>query len=99
MSHRQAAAYRQRATHLRTLANQIAGTPSMSLHRHADVDTWYGPRADACATELAGAQQAVREAVDDLHTQAFAFDRHADELDATAIRAQREVEVEAELGR
>ncbi len=52
MPHRQAAAYRQRATHLRTLATEMVNTPSMSLHLHADVDTWYGHRADAYVTEL-----------------------------------------------
>lgn len=95
MSHRQAAAYRQRAAHLRGLANQLIHTPSMSLHLHAGVDTWYGPRADACATELAIAQHGIREAVDDLRTQAFTFDRRADDLEAAAVRAEREAELEA----
>ena len=90
MSYGQAAAYRQRAAHLRALAHQIAGTPSMSLHLHAGVDTWYGPRADACASELASAQHSAREAVDELRTQSLVFDRRADELEATAIRADRE---------
>ena len=94
MSHYQAAVYRQRAAHLRTLATKIENTPSMSLHLHAGVDTWYGPRPDACATDLALAQQAVRDAIDDLHTQAFAFDRRADELTAAGIRAERLVELE-----
>jgi hypothetical protein len=75
MPHRQAAAYRQRATHLRTLATEMANAPSMSLHLHASVDTWCGPRADVCATELASAQHAVRGAADDLRTRAFVFDR------------------------
>jgi hypothetical protein len=96
MSHYQAAVYRQRAAHLRTLATKIENTPSMSLHLHAGVDTWYGPRPDACATDLAIAQHAAREAVDDLRTQAFTFDRRADELEAAAIRAEREAELEAE---
>ena len=94
MSHHQAAVYRQRAAHLRTLASQLADTPSMSLHLHAGVDTWYGPRPDACAADLALAQQAARDAIDDLHTQAFAFDRLADELDAAAFRTERQLEVE-----
>jgi hypothetical protein len=94
MSHHQAAAYRRRAAHLRALANQITHTPSMSLHLHAGVDTWHGPRADACATELANAQHTVREAVDELHTQSFIFDRRAEELEAAAIRADREDELE-----
>lgn len=95
MSHHQAAAYRQRAAHLRALAHQIAETPSMSLHLHAGVDTWYGPRADACATELAGAQHTVREAVEELRTQSFIFDRRAEELEVAAYRAERDVELGA----
>ncbi len=97
MSHHQAAVYRQRAAHLRTLASQLAHTPSMSLHLHAGVDTWYGPRPDACAADLALAQQAVHNAIDDLHAQAFAFDRRADELAAAAFRAEREAERQVEL--
>lgn len=90
MSHYQAAVYRQRAAHLRALAAQMTSTPSMSLHLHAGVDTWYGPRPDACVTDLALAQQAVRNAADDLQAQAFAFDRRADEVDAAALLAERE---------
>ena len=92
MSHREAAVYRQRAAHLRALARQIADSPSMTLHLHAGVDTWYGPRADACTTELASAQHTVREAVDELHTQSFVFDRHAEELEAAALRAELEAD-------
>ena len=90
MPHHQAAAYRQRAAHLRKLATEMANTPSMSLHLHAGVDTWHGPRADACTTALAGAQHVVREAVDDLRTRASAFDRRAEELEAAIARAEHE---------
>ena len=96
MSHYQAAVYRQRAAHLRTLATQIDATPSMSLHLHAGVDTWYGPRPDSCMTDLVAAQRAVRDAADDLQRQAFTFERRADELEAAAIRAERDAEREAE---
>lgn len=94
MSYEQAAVYRRRAAHLRSLATQLGTTPSLSLHLHAGVDTWYGPRAEACANDLALAQQAVRHAVDDLRTQAFAFDRRADELEAAAALAERQLEIE-----
>ena len=94
MSYEQAAVYRRRAAHLRSLAAQLGSTPSLSLHLHAGVDTWFGPRADACLDDLACAQRAVHHAVDDLRTQAVAFDRHADELAAAAARAQRLLEVE-----
>ena len=96
MPHRQAAAYRQRAAHFRTLATDMTNTPSMSLHLHAGVDTWYGPRADACATELTSAQHAVREAADDLRTRAFVFDRRAEELEAAIVRAERETSLHTE---
>jgi len=86
MSHDEAAAYRQRATELRSMARQMRDTPSMELHIGAGMDTWYGPRADACMTELACAQQRMRHAADDLDAQAFQFDRRADELAATALR-------------
>lgn len=62
----------------------------MSLHVHAGVDTWLGPRADACSCDLAAAQQAVRDAADDLDIRAHRFDRSADDLVAAAIRAARE---------
>lgn len=89
MSHYQAAVYRQRAAHLRALAAQMMNTPSMSLHLHAGADTWYGPRPDACTTDLALAQQAVRDAADDLQRRAFGFERRADELEAAAARDER----------
>ena len=95
MSHHQAAVYRRRAAHLRSLATQITHTPSMTLHLHAGVDTWYGPRPDACCSELALAQQAVRHAVDELHTQAAVFDRRADELTAAALRAENLARLES----
>jgi len=94
MSYQQAAVYRRRAAHLLHLATQISTTPSMTLHLHAGVDTWYGPRADACASDLERAQQAVHDAVDDLRTQAFTFERRADELEAAALQAERQAEIE-----
>jgi hypothetical protein len=58
----------------------------MTLHLHAGVDTWRGPRADGCATDLRRAQQDVREAADELDVRASRFERQADELDAALIR-------------
>lgn len=96
MSHDQAAVYRRRATHLRTLAHEMTHTPAMTLHTHATVDTWQGPCADACTNDLVAAQRAVHVAVDDLGDQAWRFDRHADDLEAAAFRADRAVEAERE---
>lgn len=87
MSHAQAAHYRRRAAHLRTLAQQLTHSPSMSLQSHSTVDTWQGPRAQECNDDLASAQRAVHLAIDDLGDQAWRFERTADELEAAAARA------------
>lgn len=87
MSHTQAALYRRRAAHLRTLAYQMQHTPSMNLQTHATADTWHGPCAQECNQSLATAQRAVHLAIDDLGNRSWRFDRDADELEAAAIRA------------
>lgn len=89
MSHAQAAHFRRRAAHLRTLAHQMQHTPSMTLQSHSTVDTWHGPCAQRCNEELAIAQRAVHLAIDDLGDRAWRFDRTADDLEAAAIRAER----------
>ena len=103
MSHAQAAHYRRRAAHLRTLAYQMQHTPSMTLQTHATVDTWHGPCAQECNQNLASAQRAVHLAIDDLGDRAWRFDRDADELEAAAIQTdrlrEREAEEAAERGR
>ena len=96
MSHAQAAHYRRRAAHLRTLAYQMRHTPSMTLQSHATVDTWHGPCAQECNQNLANAQRAVYLAIDDLGDRSWRFDRYADELEAAAIQADRQREREAE---
>jgi hypothetical protein len=88
MSHEDAAVYRRRAAHLRSLSRQLTTTSSMSLHLHAGADTWYGPRAEACVAELCRAQHDVRDAADDLIGQAIRFERFADDLDAAALRVE-----------
>lgn len=82
MSHQEAAALRRRATNLRTLANQLEHTPSMHLDEHIGVDTWFGPRPDACRSALKRAQSSIRTAIDDLRSTAWRFDEIASELDA-----------------
>ncbi len=96
MSHAQAAYYRRRADHLRTLAHQMRNTPSMTLQTHTTVDTWQGPRAQECTQNLATAQRAVHLAIDDLGDHAWRFDRHADDLEASAIRADQQRERDAQ---
>lgn len=95
MSHANAAHFRNRAAHLRTLAHQMLHTPSMTLQSHATVDTWHGPCAQECAENLATAQRAVHLAIDDLGDRAWRFDRHADDLEAAAIQADRRLEQQA----
>ena len=90
MSHAQAAHYRRRAAHLRTLAYQMQHTPSMTLQTHATVDTWHGPCAQGCTQDLATAQRAVHLAIDDLGIRAWRFDRHADDLEGAAVHADRQ---------
>lgn len=84
MTHEQAAAYRRRADHLRSLALRIEHTPAMSIEHHADVDTWFGPRPEACRTSIATAQQAARSAAAELRSAAWRFDQHAVALEAAA---------------
>jgi len=93
MSYDHAANARQRATHLRTLAAQMVHTPAMSLHVHAGVDTWHGPRADACIDQLRRAQQQVHRAADELDARALRLEREAEALEAAAFRAARELEL------
>jgi hypothetical protein len=82
-----AAQLRQRARHLRRLAEAIETSPVMRLDRHGDVDTWRGPRPDLCRATLARNQHQLHAAADDLREHAWRLDRQADELDAVA-RAQ-----------
>jgi hypothetical protein len=86
MSHEQAAQYRQRATHLRTLALTIESAPPMRLDEDAGVETWFGPRADACRMSLAAAQRCARSAADDLRMRARHFEQTADQLDVAAAQ-------------
>ncbi|MGA9276312.1 MAG: hypothetical protein WBV89_05125 [Ilumatobacter sp.] len=62
----------------------------MSLQRYSGVDTWHGPRADACGIELSVVQRAVRDAADDLDIHAQRLERSADDLVTAAIRAAQE---------
>ncbi|MFT4658391.1 MAG: hypothetical protein ACJAXA_001650 [Candidatus Aldehydirespiratoraceae bacterium] len=96
MSHYQAAVYRNRAAHLRALATKMTNTPAMTLHLHAGVDTWHGPRAFACVTDLRTAQRAVEYAIADLHTEAGRFEATADRLEAAAFAVESAAAAAAE---
>jgi hypothetical protein len=83
----EAAELRRRAQELRRLARDLEGSPLLSLHLWAGIDTWSSPRADECRDLLASDQSRLGGAVDDLLTHARWFERRADELDALAARA------------
>jgi hypothetical protein len=78
---------RQRAHHLRRLAEAIETSPVMRLDRYGDVDTWRGPRPDLCRATLAANQHQLHAAADDLRWHAYQFEQQAEELEALA-RAQ-----------
>ena len=75
---------RQRARHLRDLADSIEAMPAMRLDRHADDDTWRGQRPLLCRTLLATNQHQLHGAADDLRRVALRLDQQAQELDALA---------------
>lgn len=78
---------RQRAHHLRWLAEAIEASPVMRLDRYGDVDTWRGLRPDLCRATLATNQHQLHAAADDLRWHAYRFEQQAQELEAVA-RAQ-----------
>jgi hypothetical protein len=78
---------RQRAHHLRRLAEAIEASTVMRLDRYGDVDTWRGPRPDLCRATLAANQHQLHAAADDLRWHAYRFEQQAEELEAVA-RAQ-----------
>jgi hypothetical protein len=71
---------RQRAHHLRELAEAIENSPVMRLDRHGDEDTWRGRRPDLCRATLAANQHQLYAAADRLRWDAYRLERHADEL-------------------
>ena len=75
---------RQRAQHLRELAEAIERSPVMRLDRHADVDTWRGARPDLCRATLRANQHQLHAAADDLRWHAYRFEQQAQELEAIA---------------
>ena len=75
---------RQRARHLRDLAEAIEASAVMRLDRSGDVDTWRGPRSDLCRATLATNQHQLHAAADDLRWHAYRFEQQAEELDVVA---------------
>jgi hypothetical protein len=75
---------RDRAAHLRALADAIEAMPAMSLDRYAGDDTWRGPRPLLCSALLAAAQRRLHRAADDLRWSALRLDEQAASLDAAS---------------
>lgn len=75
---------RQRARHLRSLAEAIEASPVMRLDRYGDVDTWRGPWPDLCRATLASNQHQLHAAADALRWHAYQFEQQAQELEAVA---------------
>lgn len=75
---------RQRARHLRHLADAIEASPVMHLDRYGDVDTWRGTRPDLCRATLAANQHQLHVAADDLRWHAYRFEQQAEELETIA---------------
>jgi len=73
---------RQRARHLRWLAEAIEASPVMGLDRYGDVDTWRGPRSDLSRATLASNQHQLHAAAEELRWHAYRFEQQARELDA-----------------
>ena len=88
MSHHQVALLRRRAAHLRDLARRLESSGAMGLERETGVDTWFGPRADACDATLRRAQRSARDAVDDLRGRARRLDDEADRLEERLRRLE-----------
>jgi hypothetical protein len=76
--------FRQRARHLRALADAIETSPVMRLDRFGDVDTWRGDRPELCRATLATNQHQLHAAADDLRWHAYRFEQQAEELEALA---------------
>jgi hypothetical protein len=80
---------RQRARHLRGLANTIESLTVMGLEGYADDDTWRGTRPALCRSVLASNQRQLHAAADDLRWHAHRIEQQAAELDAIGVAAGR----------
>jgi len=88
MSRQQAADYRRRATHLRSVAAQIDDAPALRLATHTGPSTWLGPRADASEFALRASIWGAVSAAGELRSTAWVFEQRAAELEAAALAAE-----------
>ena len=83
----QAAEYRRRAVELRRLADRLDDSPVLTLHQWAGPETWTSPRVEECRAQLAVDQAQIRNAADDLRTEAWRLERRAEDLERRAAAA------------
>ena len=83
----QAAECRRRAAELRTLAERLDDSPVLTLHRWAGPETWTSPRVEQCRAQLEVDQARIRDAADQLRSEAWRLERRAEDLEAAATLA------------
>ena len=83
----QAVEYRRRAAELRRLADRLDDSPVLTLHQWAGPETWTSPRVDQCRDQLRVDQSLIRDAADQLRTEAWRLQRRAEDLEAAAVAA------------
>ena len=86
MSNNQAAHLRDRARHLRHLADAIETTPAMRLEQLAGEDTWRGRRPLLCRNLLRRNLEQLHRAADDLRWNAYLLEQQAVACDAVPVR-------------
>ncbi len=74
--------FRQRATHLRSLAKRLHSLLVLDCYRSSGIDTWVGPSPQRCDDALRGFPATLRTQADSLTTEARRLERIADEMDA-----------------
>lgn len=80
----EAVEYRRRAAELRRLADRLDDSPVLTLHQWAGPETWTSPRVEQCRDQLTVDQAQIRDAADQLRSEAWRLQRRAEDLEAVA---------------
>ena len=88
---------RARAEDLRRLARTLENTPLTTAHTVAGDDTWVGPTAQACATDLRRLARQLLLRCDELRAAARRLERAADAI-AAELMAGRAMTADAPAG-
>lgn len=75
---------RNRATHLRALAQRLQTLCVLEVYRAAGTDTWVGPSPQRCDDALRGFSGSLRTSADGLAAEARRLNRLADEIEQRA---------------